>query len=962
MLHNKVIQPSDTSSPAPAFVLRQVAMLALFTLLTVVMLFPLSVNLAHMVPEPTDPLLNAWRMQWNARSFLSGPAGLINLFNTNIFYPYPLTLAYSEHFLMESALALPLLLVAPGHLLGLNVSVLLTFVLSAYAMTLLVTAWTGRRWAGLLAGVLFAFSQQRFGQLNHLELLVTQWLPLALLALHWTLTRPGRRYAVLLALFINLQFLSGFHFGLNLVLALALLAMVYTLAGRVLWRRGLFIAAGLIILVTLLLNGPVWAVYLHFSDVMGAVRTPGEVRVYSAALTDYFTAIPYNRLYGWTFGHWPAADRQFQPLMPLGLTGLALALLGLGLPGYRRVFRRPAPSPIILFLLLLTLLALLLSFGLNENALGPSLAPVLKLSPYRWLYEFVPGFQAIRVPGRFGILAVAGLAGLAGWGAAALFRVLRGRRAAAGLAVVLAALVLLETWSVPLVGPEFPAGEAEVPPVYLWLRETPAETVVLELPLGSASEFLYEYYSSYHWRRLANGGTGFTPPAYKDLRRWLAAFPDARSVDVIGQLGIDRVVLHPAAFKPEEWQRIMAELPLYLPALAEVQPVGNDLVLQLARPGCPARSEAVSVALALGAEMGGLPATATITYHNAGPAAFVADVERTSVLTLTGGAVRRFTEPLVVPAGETQSVVVPLPRAASLEGVWLAGLDRSVPAGGDNASPPTEDAPAWQPLGLSFAGGPQLLAYHLAPEFPSACGLLVMALNWQGGQPGDTALVQLLDPFGRMVVESAAQPWPDGDGPDRRSLPLPGSLPAGRYGLRIRVRGADGQERLPVTEAGVTIPPDQVPPLPVTIHPQPPADLPAGPALASFEGEIRLLGSSLARSEVTAGDWLRFTLFWQAAGPVSRELTVFTQLLGPDGRVWGQQDHPPRGGWYGLPLWPSGQPVADDYAFPIDPATPPGPYRLIAGLYDSQTGQRLPLQSPAGGDFVEAGLVRVPGP
>ena len=68
------------------------------------MLFPLSINLTDMVPEPTDPLLNAWRMQWNAHAFLSGPDGLTNLFNTNIFYPFPLTLAYSEHFLMLSAL------------------------------------------------------------------------------------------------------------------------------------------------------------------------------------------------------------------------------------------------------------------------------------------------------------------------------------------------------------------------------------------------------------------------------------------------------------------------------------------------------------------------------------------------------------------------------------------------------------------------------------------------------------------------------------------------------------------------------------------------------------------------------------------------------------------------------------------------------------------------------------------
>ena len=242
------------------------------------MLYPLSLRLTTMVPEPTDPLLNAWRMQWNAHALLSSPAESAHIFDTNIFYPFPLTLAYSEHFLLIAAQVLPFLVITDSHLVGMNLSVLITFVLSGYAMYLLVTAWTANRWAGLVAGVIFAFSPQRFGQLNHLELLVTQWMPLTLLALHWTLTRPGRRYAVLFAIFFNLQALSGFHFMLNLTIACVLLALVYTLAGRVYWRPGLWIAAALSIVVTLALNWPIWRMYLRFSDIMGAVRTPGEVK------------------------------------------------------------------------------------------------------------------------------------------------------------------------------------------------------------------------------------------------------------------------------------------------------------------------------------------------------------------------------------------------------------------------------------------------------------------------------------------------------------------------------------------------------------------------------------------------------------------------------------------------------------------------------------------------------------
>ena len=964
---------------------RSWASLILFSLLTVLMLYPLSTNLSSMAPEPTDPLLNVWRMQWNARAFLSGPAGIANLFDTNIFYPFPLTLAYSEHFLMMSAQALPFLLIFDSHLVGLNWAVLLTFILSGYGMALLVTGWTGYRLAGLVAGLLFAFSPHRFGQLNHLELLVTEWLPLTLLALHWTLTRPGWRYPVLFGIFFNLQALSGFHFSLNLTIACVLLALVYTLSGRVCWRRGLWLAGALSIIITFLINWPVWRMYLRFSDVMGAVRTPGEVRIYSAALTDYLTTIPHNWLYGWTFGRWQSEGHQFQPLMPVGIIGLLLAVIGIlaiapikrrspqvsDRAGSGRLVRLSAAGPATIFLIGLTLLALLLSFGLNEHALGPAFAPLLKFSPYVWLYDHVAIFQGIRAPGRFGILAVVGLVGLAGWGTARLLSYLSRRGAAvtgparsislislAGLAL----LILLETWSAPLRGPEFPAGR-NIAPVYQWLRQaTPTDTVILELPFEGPSEFSYEYVSSYHWRRLANGGSGYTPPIYKDLRQWFNNFPDPRSVDVSQQLGIDLIILHPASYQPDAWQRVLADLPLYLPAIDRIDSIGEALVLHLAEPQCRADPARVQAGIAP-TELDGRPNAVAVTYHNTGPAAFVADVRQISQLTLAGGGAKNFIEPLVTPAGESQAVIVPLPNDSPQPvEASLISLGRTIAAGDDRPLPlaAAESFP-WQPLGLNFADGPQLAAYSLSPETLTPCSTLTIALNWQAGRAGDTAVVQLVDPFGRLINQDEAQPWLDAgqDRLDTRSLPLAGSLPPGRYGLRVFIRAAEGIDRPVITAEGATIPVDRIPPLPLVIHPAPTA-WPAAQTLepAPIFGEaMTLLGGQVAQDEVAAGDWLRFSLVWRAEQSLDQNLTVFTQLLGPDGRVWGQRDNQPGGGWYGVSLWQPGSPVVDDYAFQIPPDAPPGAYRLIAGLYHSDSLQRL--TTPTGADFVDIAGVTV---
>jgi hypothetical protein len=270
---------------------------------------------------------------------------------------------------------------------------------------------------------------------------------------------------------------------------------------------------------------------------------------------------------------------------------------------------------------------------------------------------------------------------------------------------------------------------------------------------------------------------------------------------------------------------------------------------------------------------------------------------------------------------------------------------------------------------LKFAGGPKLVAYSLNPATLTACSQLELALKWAGGRPDDTALVQLVDSFGRVVLEQTAQPWTDShpETVDTRGFSLVGTLPAGRYGLRVFVKSADGQARLAITDTGVTILPDRLPPLPLVVHPAG-FPLPAGiePTGQAVLGEaVRFLGGQLNQAgAVKAGDWLRFTLFWQTEQPLKTDLTVFTQLLSSDGQVWGQWDNQPKGGWYSTSLWTPSQPVVDDYAFRIDPTAPAGEYRLIAGMYDPATGERVAVTAgpSQGNNFVEVAKIMVAKP
>lgn len=104
-------------------------------------------------------------------------------------------------------------------------------------------------------------------------------------------------------------------------------------------------------------------------------------------------------------------------------------------------------------------------------------------------------------------------------------------------------------------------------------------------------------------------------------------------------------------------------------------------------------------------------------------------------------------------------------------------------------------------------------------------------------------------------------------------------------------------------------------------------------------------GYTLQDDVITATRRLSFDLYWQSLAPTDRNYTVFTQVLGPDGQVWAQQDNQPQANRYPTSAWQMGDRVVDSYMLTLPPDAPPGGYRLIIGMYNPQTGERLPLSS-----------------
>ena len=150
--------------------------------------WPLAAGLSRDIPwDLGDSLLNAWILAWDADRllrFLGGDVDAIrNFWNANIFYPEPLTLAYSEHLFAQAVQILPVYALTGNIILSYNLLFLSTFVLSGLGMFLFVREITGSARAGLVAGLIYAFAPYRVPQFSHLQVISSQWMPFVLYGL-----------------------------------------------------------------------------------------------------------------------------------------------------------------------------------------------------------------------------------------------------------------------------------------------------------------------------------------------------------------------------------------------------------------------------------------------------------------------------------------------------------------------------------------------------------------------------------------------------------------------------------------------------------------------------------------------------------------------------------------------------------------------------------------------------------
>jgi len=115
------------------------------------------------------------------------------------------------------------------------------------------------------------------------------------------------------------------------------------------------------------------------------------------------------------------------------------------------------------------------------------------------------------------------------------------------------------------------------------------------------------------------------------------------------------------------------------------------------------------------------------------------------------------------------------------------------------------------------------------------------------------------------------------------------------------------------------------------------------PQRASLDHKVELLGYTIDNPAVEAGSAFHLTLYLQAKQRMERIYKVFTHLLDREENMWGQKDEIAWGWFHPTTDWLPGEVIVQEFEIPVSIDAPPGAYIIEVGMYDSETGKRLPV-------------------
>ncbi len=597
----------------------QAVALFIFFLLALLQLYPLSLHPANSVHDTGDPLLNTWILSWIQSNILSGPS---QMFNGNVFFPSENIISFSEHLFPQAVLSLPLTLFIKNPILIYNILFICSLIFCAYAMFLLVRYLSANSSAGIVAGIIFAFSTYHINHTPQLQLLSSGLFVLSFYYLHRFFREKKLKFSVLFSVFFTLQALACIYYGLFLIsMYIVILPLLLIMFRKDISRSFLIklivplFGAGVILLlfsipyISLLkfygfsrglADGADLSNYFSVSKrniVLGKLLSP--LGTPEGFLFPGILALILSGFYAYRkrthFFHLPVIIRLIFLVLFAGCLIINLVIIvtgGFDIDiGITNFSAHDLVKPTLLFLFGLAVFivlsmcvsffsrknnqdsgkreyyllwivffwALFLSFGKTFHFLGFS-APDLTL-PFSWFYDYFPGFSGLRAPSRYGVFVLFAVAVMAGYGFKQIQNRFRKKQIRTLALVLVLFLLNIEYLSIPHKISFVPVRK-EIPPTYQWLSDLPEDFALLEFPFFPAlgTESVYMYFSIFHEKKIVNGYSGFLPPSYFYIREVFNTFPSKASINILKTLDVKYLVFHTKMWKNQRVQDTLARI------------------------------------------------------------------------------------------------------------------------------------------------------------------------------------------------------------------------------------------------------------------------------------------------------------------------------------------------------------------------------------------------------------------
>jgi hypothetical protein len=519
---------------------RRLAALIFFAAMAVLHSWPLASDPVHLSRlDNHDAELNTWIVAWVAHVLPRDP---LNLFEAPILYPEHHSLAFSEHMLVPSVLGAPLLWMGASPVLVYNLLIIAGLALSGWAMYLLMVRWTGSMAAGVIAGLLYAFNAHVLTRFVHLQAQHVEFFPLILYALDRVITAPSSsltvsrwRDAVLLAAAFVLQALCS-----NYLLVFSTYALLISVVVR--WKELskttwlMLSVAGAISIIALF---PFLWPYYQVDQAQGLARDVNVVTQYNAGWRDYL--VTGGRLH---FAWWSHVFYDGRTALFPGITAIVIAAIAL-------FMGRGIRDPRVRMVVAIGVLGIAMSFGTS-------------LPGYALLHHTLPLVSGLRNVARWGWLALAAVAMLAGFGMAALESTFAKATAnksrwAKMMPFAIGLLITIEAIRTPVGFTRFNG----IPPIYDRLAaESPM--VVAEFPFYSGANVSlngpYVLANTRYFKPLLNGYSSFHPESFEARGRALNDFPSEAALAELRSANVTHVTVHTRQFARRYDPRALASI------------------------------------------------------------------------------------------------------------------------------------------------------------------------------------------------------------------------------------------------------------------------------------------------------------------------------------------------------------------------------------------------------------------